>query len=272
MRKREGIMSTTHVDLDGERMAIEGLESLATGINQNYLPLTLEHDIRNAPIGRVASATIVPLDDGEFALKGTFEVFEPGDTILSLQGDGRKMHIEHEDIATFNVGFDRSYETTEGHKFLKTLADLSPESRRIVQVKKGFGAISTLTIIAGTFVGLTVATGFFNKLGEDLYDGLKNALKAHFRSNREPRECLLDFRLTTIVAEPIEIHLLLTNPTPETIEALFSSGFGDLDSYVSRCATLDSVARFVFEYKEGQLESLYVLRRDCVPLRLRSRR
>lgn len=269
MRKLEGTMTTTHVDLGGERMAVEGLESFAACINQNYLPFTVEHDIRKAPIGRVASATIVPLDDGEFAVSGTFEVFEPGDTLVSAQGDGRKMRIEHDDIAIFKVGYDRSYETAEGREFLKALADLSPESRSVVQVKKGLAPISTLTIIAGTFVGLAVATGFFNKLGADLYDGLKNVLKAHFQPNKEPQECLLDFQLTTIAAEPIEIHLLLTNPTPETIEALFSSGFADLDSYLSRCAELDSVARFVFEYKNGRLESLYILRRDCVPLTLR---
>lgn len=269
MRKLEGTMLTTHVDMDGERLAVEGLESFAATINGYYLPFTVEHDIRNAPIGRVTSAAIVGLEDGEFAVKGTFEVFEQGDTMSSLRGDGRKIRIVCDDIPTFNVEYDRSYETTEGRELLAALSRLSPESGAIVQVKKSVAPISTL-IIATTIVSTAIATGFFGKLGEDLYAGLKNILKAHFGSCKDSKERLLDFEFTTTRhGEPIDIHVLLTNPTPEEIEALFSCRFGDLDSYLSRCEGLDSAARFVFEYKNGRLESLYVLRGDCVPLKLR---
>ena len=269
MRKLEGTMVTTHLDMDGERLAVEGLESFAATVNANYLPFTVEHDIRNAPIGRVASATIARLEDGEFAVKGTFEIFEEGDTMSSLRGDGRKIRIACDDIPTFNVEYDRSYETTEGRELLAALSRLSPESRAIVQVKKSVGPVSTL-IIATTIMGTAIATGFFGKLGEDLYAGLKNILKAHFGACKDSKERVLDFQFTTTRhGEPVEIHILLTNPTPEEMEALFSCGFGDLDSYLSLCEGLDSAARFVFEYRDGGLESLYVLRGDCVPLKLR---
>jgi hypothetical protein len=270
MRKFEGTMLTTHVDLDGERLAPEGLESFVTSINGSYLPLTIEHDIRKAPIGRIASASIVPLEDGEFAVRGTFEVFEQGDTLSSLRGDGRRIRIALDDIPTFNVGYDRSYETTEGRRLLSALSRLSPESRAIPEVKKSHEPISTLVIATVIAVGTGVASGFFGKLGEELYTGLKTILKAHFGIGNGPRERLLVFQFTsTKAAEPVEIQVLLTNPTPEEIERLFSGGFSDLDSYLARCGGLDSVARFVFEYKDGRLESLYVLRGDCVPLKLR---
>ncbi len=151
MRILEGTMATTHVDMDGERLAVEGLQSLAASVNGNYLPFTDEHDIRNAPIGRVASATIVRLDDGEFALNGTFEVFEQGDTIFSLAGDGRKIRIESSDISTFNVEYDRSYESIDGRELLALLVELSPASRHAVQVKKSVEYIPTLVIAAGAF-------------------------------------------------------------------------------------------------------------------------
>lgn len=270
MRKLEGTMVTTHIDLHGERLAVEGLESFAASINDNYLPFTVEHDIRNAPIGRVASATIVRLEDGEFAVTGTFEVFERSDTLTSLRGDGRKIRIARDDIPTFIVEFDRSYETAEGRELLAALSNLSPESRSVVQIKKAADPISTLVIAAGAFAGLAIASQFFGKLGEDLYVGLKNVLKAHFLSRKEPGERLLDFRFTTIRGgEPVEVHVLLANPAPGEIEVLFSRGFGELDSYLSQWEGLNSVARFVFEYKDGRLESLYVLSRDCVPLELR---
>lgn len=272
MRKLDATMITTHVDLVGEKLAFEGLESLAASINGYYLPFTVEHDIRNAPIGRVASATVVRLEDGEFAVKGIVEVFEQGDTLSSLRGDGRNIPVAREDVPTFNVEYDRSYETTEGRELLAALSRLSPESGTIVQVKKSIEPISTL-IIATTIIGTAIATGFFGKLGEDLYVGLKNVLKAHFGSRQESRECLLDFQFTTTrYEEPVEIHILLTNPTSDKIEALFSAGFQHLDSYLLACGGLDSVARFVFEYKDGRVECLYVLRQDCVPLKLRRTR
>jgi hypothetical protein len=31
-------LMTTHVDLDNERMAVEGLESFAASVNNNYIP------------------------------------------------------------------------------------------------------------------------------------------------------------------------------------------------------------------------------------------
>jgi len=270
MRKLEGTMLTTHADLDGERMAPKGLDSFAASVNENYLPFTVEHDIRKAPIGRVASAAVVPLADGEFAVRGVFEVFEEGDTLSSLRGDGRRIRVDRNDVSTFYVKCDRSYETAEGREFLAALRRLSPDSHVTLQVKKSADPISTLFIAAGVFVGTSIAAGFFARLGEDLYVSLKRLLKTHFGCHSEQRERLLVFQFTTAVgADLAEVQVVLTNPTPEEIDALFLRGFSDLDSYLSRCAGLDSAARFVFEYKDGRLESLYVLRSDCVPLRLR---
>ena len=83
------------------------------------------------------------------------------------------------------------------------------------------------------------------------------------------KERLLDFQFTTIrQGEPVEVHILLTNPTPQELETLFPSGFRELDDLMSRCEGVD-LARFVFEYRNGRLECLYILRGDCVPLQLR---
>jgi hypothetical protein len=270
MKKLEVTMITTHVDSHGEKFAEEGLESFVASINESYLPFTVEHDIRNTPIGRVTSATIVPLDDGEFAVKGTCEIFERGDTLFSAQGDGRKIRVKSEEIPTFDIHYDLSYETEEGRKLLKALSELSTESRTEVQVKKSVVPISTFVIAAGTFAGLAVASHFFGKLGDDLYAGLKNVLKSHFGSRKEATERLLDFQFTTkIDGEAVEIHVLLTNPTQEEIESLFNCRFGDLDSYLSGFGDLGSVARLVVDYKDGRLVTLYGLRADCVPLTFR---
>jgi len=267
MRSFECTILTTHVDLHGERFAVEGLESLVASYNDNYLPFTSEHDIRKAPIGRVASAVIVPLENGEFAVKGTIEMFDEGDTLSSAQGDGRKILIASIESATFEVGYDRSFESPEGRELLAALKDLSPESGTTVHVKKSLEPVSILTV--AMYVGGAIAAGALAKLGEDLYVGLKNILKNYFASLKESKERVLDFQFTTIRhEEEIEVHVLLTNPTPEELEAFFSSRFGELDSLMARCEGLDLV-RFVFAYGDGELKCLYVLRKDCLPLQLR---
>jgi hypothetical protein len=94
MPKVEGTIYTTHGDLQGEKFAVEGLESFVTSINENCLPFGVGHDIRNAPIGRITSAALVPLEDGEFAVKGMFDILEEGDTLDSVRGDGRKWRFQ----------------------------------------------------------------------------------------------------------------------------------------------------------------------------------
>jgi hypothetical protein len=160
MKTLNARLMTTHVDLDNERMAVEGLESFAASVNNNYIPFTREHDIRKVPIGRVASATIVRLDDGEFAVNGVIEVFEEADTLSSLRGDGRRIRNETEKISTFTVGYDRTYETPEGRQLLAALAHLSPESGSMPQVKKSVDYVPVLTImVAAGGLGLCVSSG-----------------------------------------------------------------------------------------------------------------
>jgi hypothetical protein len=268
MKTLNATLVTTHVDLDNERMAVQGLESFAASFNKNYLPFTREHDIRKFPIGRVVSATVVPLDNGEFAVKGVIEVFEEADTPSVLSGDGRKVRTDTENIATFKVAYDRSYETPEGRQLLAALARLSPESGSVAQIKKSVDYVSVLTIIVSTAVGL-VAKAFLEKLGQDAYAALKKILADHFTSRKQSQERVLDFQFTTTWQEQIvEVHVVLTNPTQDDFRTLFASGFKDVDAFLSKCYG-DDLARFVFEYKEGRLECLYILRGDCVPLQIR---
>jgi hypothetical protein len=268
MKTLNATLITTHVDLDNERMAVEGLESFAASVNNNYLPFTREHDIRKVPIGRVVSATVVRLDDGEFAVKGTLEVFEESDTLSTVRGDGRRIRNEAENIATFKVGYDRSYETPEGHQLLAALARLSPESGSTAQVKKSVDYVSVLTITAIAGGGL-VAKAFLERLGQDAYAGLKKILADYFASRKQSQEHVLDFQCTTTwQGQTAEVHVVLTNPTREDLEMLFASGFVDVDAFLAKCQGEDLV-RFVFDYKKGRLECLYVLRGDCVPLQIR---
>lgn len=74
MKIQIGIISSTHIDRDGQRMAKEALEGMVQQIKEKYIPLDIEH--RGTYIGVVLSAKIRKFEDGEYALLGIMGVFE----------------------------------------------------------------------------------------------------------------------------------------------------------------------------------------------------
>ena len=81
MKRFEAILSSTQVDLHGERMTKGALESAAAALRSHYVQMGVEHDPRHPPIGRFTEAWIEELPDGQAILKGAGELFEPGDAL-----------------------------------------------------------------------------------------------------------------------------------------------------------------------------------------------
>lgn len=75
---QKGIASTTHKDLQGDILTKECLTQMADDINNAPFATGagVDHDLLALPIGKTISAEVVPLDDGEFALNITQEMFE----------------------------------------------------------------------------------------------------------------------------------------------------------------------------------------------------
>ena len=76
MKINVSIISSTHVDRQGDRMAKEALESMARQIKSKYIPVDVEH--RGTYIGVILSAKIKPFEDGEWALFAVSGIFEDG--------------------------------------------------------------------------------------------------------------------------------------------------------------------------------------------------
>ena len=260
-------MATTYIDRHGDRFSLEALNSLASQINERYLPINVNHDIRQPTVGRLVSAEVVKMPDGEYAVDGIGELFEPSDTLASLTGDGRKMDITVDDVETFSVHYDRAFMNEEGRKLLQELEDLSGQKPRPT-IKKAFEPTSILLIGVGIFALGGIATGFFSKLGEDLYDKLKKTLVTYYEKKTSADQ-ILDFRFSIEKNNRVfEVHVLISSPTEQIINDFFSEGIGKIDE------TLDflyselakDVARVVLEYKDNKLTFSYAVRSDCVPL------
>jgi hypothetical protein len=61
-------MATSHKDLQGDILTEQALKSGIDVFHKFYLPINIRHDITKPPVGRIVSAEVVKLPDGESAL------------------------------------------------------------------------------------------------------------------------------------------------------------------------------------------------------------
>lgn len=267
MKRYRAIMSTTHVDLHGERMSLEALNSFVQSVREKYLPININHDDRCPPVGRVVGAEIVKLPDGEYAVQGIMEAFEPSDTIESLAGDGRKIPVLDKDIQRFLAHYDRSFSDSEGKALIQTLEELSGQEP-VFTMKKALEPVSILIIATGIFVFGSIGQGFFKKLGEDLYLKLKNVLVEYYAKKTRPDQ-VLELSFSTNKNDNIfEVKVLLDNPSEEMLNDFFSGGITGIDHILALLPEgfEKNMATIVLEYGDKKLLLSYAVRNDAVPI------
>jgi len=268
MKKIQKIIATSHVDLHGDMIHPEALKNAVRQIKEKYLPYIIEHDIRRPPIGRIVSAKVIKLQDGQYALMATAELFEESVSLESLTGDGRKIPIMDRDVQTIAVKYDRTFRDKEGQELLRGLSQIPGIEKSREIVKKALEPVSTLLIYAGVFVVGSIATGFFSKLGYDAYEMLKNTLIKYFRNRKKiSSEKILDFCFSVKqYNRTFEVHVLAINPSEQKLDELFTSRFNGVDNLlVSLPLSKSDVARIVLEYENQKLIIRYAVRSDSVP-------
>ena len=120
MKRFEAILSTTQVDLHGERMTKGALESAAAVLRSHYVQMGVEHDPRHPPIGRFTEAWVEELPEGYAVLKGAGDLFEPGD---ALPESIEKRIVERDyPPASVTILYDRTYNSDEDKADVEELA------------------------------------------------------------------------------------------------------------------------------------------------------
>jgi hypothetical protein len=267
MKKVQMIMATTHVDLHNECLTPEALEDAVEQLKHNYVPINYNHDIRYPPLGRVVSAEVIKLPDGEYALQATGELFEESDSPHKLAGDGREIPTSSVETQTFHIQFDRTFRDEDGQELVDRLHKLSESVEKPAEfIKKALEPIQVLLIASGIYIVGSIAKGFLSKLGSDIYEKLRDTLIAYYR-NKTP-ESILDFCFYVKEgARRVEVHVLLVNPTVENVSELLQSNFAELDEILSSLPLQKSnVSQVVLEYKNKELSVRYAVRNDSVPL------
>lgn len=257
-------------DIDGEIITPESLIDSVSQFDEGCIPLTLEHDIRNPPMGRVVSAEIVVLDDGTHLLQGEAEIFEETDDLNSLGNDGKAVKIYDKEIDKFLVSYDQTFKGEDAEELSRELQGLGGEHGDFRQYS--VDPVSVLIIAAGIFAIQGIANGFFSKLGEDIYEQFKSILQRYFaKISARKKENLLQFQffVRTSSNRVVEVNVVMTNPSQQDLNGFFAYVPHQLDELLSnlRIDELD-ICQLIFSYEFTKLQLLYVLRSDGVPFNL----
>ncbi|MBD1926327.1 hypothetical protein H6F74_08710 [Trichocoleus sp. FACHB-90] len=271
MRKVKIVMAQSGV-IDQVLTPPEVIVESAKQRNQEYIPLTIGHDIRKPPIGRVISAEVVVLDDGTHLLEGEAEIFDGSANFDLPSENGKCVKIRVQEVDKFQVLGNQTFEEDED------VADLYQELRALgggdpdqVYREDSVDPISLLIIGFGVFTLQGIANGFFSKLGEDLYEKLKLKLKKIFeKKSLKQKENLLQFQIfvKSHTGRTIEVNVVITNPSQNDLSGFFDFVPSMLDTMLSSLPIDDlDVCRVVFSYEFTQLKLLYILRSDGVPIK-----
>lgn len=265
MIRREQIIATTHIDRHRDKMVLSALESLVAGVHEAYIPMIVDHDPRSPPIGRVADARIEQVEDGEYAVIGTWEVYEDGDRVHS--DPDRCIPLRSYEIGEIQLRYDRTYRDDQSQEIIANVSEhLGSEPTE--EGKKALEPISVLILGAGVALG-AIATGFLNALGADSYEFLKDRLKKLCVPQRGERdEQLLRIELAMwIDSQLINVDVIFTNPTDADVEFALDAMLNDLDLHLAGLLPLDPhIRRLVYEVKTRQLELKFGVRSDAIPV------
>lgn len=260
-------LTTTHVDRHGERMALESLETMKEQTNAKIIPMGVEHDPRIAPKGRVLSAELIELEDGEYALDGVAEIFNEDYSNIEDVGD-REIPVREYEDSKFKIIADRNYRSEESRLALNELAQvLQTDDEYEEEIKKSLDPISILTIAAGFALG-NIFAGFFKKMGADGYDALKNKLINIFGKDNEGQERLFTFDSTIVEGDKaVNVEVILSDPSDDDIQNFFDNGIKELDDVLPQHFNSDhGYKRIVFGYKNGELKINFAVLKNGVPV------
>ena len=257
--KKEVIASTTHVDRDGDKMTLDALVGNIEQIRSHFIPVMVEHDPRIPPLGRIDSACIEFLDDGEYALKTTLEIFDE-ETLLQ-PSEKREMILEYNNIlpGKIQIDYDRSYKTQKGKidDIVKIVG-----GKCSLHLRKSMDPISILTIV-GVFAVSQISSGFFKKIGSDVYDMLKNIIKNRQNKNKEN---ILQFKIIDL-QQKIIVEINITNPDKHNMDIFYKKIVPKLDNIVlNDLSGHTDIRKVVYEYYNSNFKLLFFIGKDCIPI------
>lgn len=245
--RQEAVMSSTHVDLHGDKMTKETLEMAAKTINGNRKPrLGLEHDMTFPPMGRINNAKVIQGEDKEFYLVALQEHFDkrgqitlPDGTILIKEffsdGGSPFAEVDFESSGEIEISIDKNNFTSfnEANNFYDELqSEINLPFKKMGLLRKSHITDPEIVITLVELYGLyflgaklfpKIADKFADKIGDDvakLYDLIKASAKKmvkYANPKNRPVTYILEFPGDT------HIELIIKTENADKVATAFTS-------------------------------------------------
>lgn len=226
----KALAATTHVDSHGDRFTKECLQDMVEQTKKSYVRVIHEHDPRKIPLGRVIDAKLIQLEDGNYGVENTIEIYDGKET--AIDDPNKILKIESEEATdNLSIHFDYSYSKKE---FVDRISELNSSLKKHSNLsyfgKKSLEPLSVLTL-AGVYVVGKIFEGFLNKVGENAYITLKDKLFDILQTQKDKDERVLQFSLDIKKDDVMyRTNVFITNPNKEDIETVLKYGFKTLDN------------------------------------------
>ncbi len=271
MRRVERIIASSQVDLHRDMLTRGALESMVQQAKEHFLPAYLEHDYRNAPVGRTVDAYLKEGEDGTTYLIAVMEMFDKEDVGID-EKEKRTIVLPEYNINSLQVIYDRTYEEKNYLELVTQMqVAMDPYAKASEKLKKAFEPLSFLTIV-GAFVLGAIASGFFNKIGSDGWDKLSKTLQSLIKKRTaEKKEFIITFEILVHTADGDRISCLIhyTNPRekdiPITLRGVLTQAEKELMAIINR---RKNIARVSFDVKEGRVILNNVIGKSGIPLEI----
>ena len=247
-------------------MSLSDLEDMVKKITEGIISVDVEHDPRKIPVGRIISAKIIELEDGEYGVEGIIEFFDLKNDELTDTGT-RQLVIRDFSSSDFTVCYDKSFNNQDNIKDIEDLCLILNTTNRYCEIKKALEPISTITIAASFFLG-SITSGFLEKIGIDAYQLLKKKIwDISKRKQKENSDILYIFEFTIFTNNlNRNVQLLIYNPSNIDIELAIAC-FLKLDEILPIIfSKIPESKKLVFEFLDRKLKFKYGLDNKGIPI------
>ncbi len=275
MTRRSIRIASTHAFQDYPAVTLDDLKRHLATIGHEIIPVYSVIDPRRPPIGRVVSGIIVGLEDGEYALDVSIELFGPDFVPEGGTSVDKRVAILNKPSGKFGIWCDMTSMTPEKTGALREISEIletqicSGSSTGKLQEEPFI-----LTIGIGTLPFGYIAGTLSRRLTAEKILRLTETLTRMYTTPGEDQpDSLLIFDLDVPDRQQrsLLIEVVLTNPSGNDIESFFSGGFPELDRilppfYLSRLHP----KKIVMNYRDGRFRVLYAIQEKGIPMIPRS--
>lgn len=254
------VMQTDYVDSHNQIYPVGVLEKIVRTVNENIVPLGMEHDPRIPAFGRAIMAWLFPLEDGHHVVIGLLEIFSDEIPLLNL---GNRELVGN-DISNTNITLiiDRNYEVPAYEQLVDDICKILNQAKPKHELKKSQDFLSILTL-ASPFIYDFAKNTLLSGIGDDIYAMIRVKLKSIFklRQNDEKDSLLMLTGKVVNGDQEFSSELIIPNPTDENIDKCIDSHFGGLQDALKReieSTKNKQISRIVFELNEDKILLSYI--------------